>query len=151
MTNRTSKLRVSEKTVAVGYWAKPESLKGATSDFLCVQASLRGEKDPNAPSCQLEFMVDSGSDVVTCRPEMLHKLGARLMGKIESRGIHATVEKEIYRGYLQLGGQVVPVEVMPESYESIGNSVMKHFKHYITGHSHFWLSMQPTQIPSSSA
>ena len=96
-------------------------------------------------------MVDSGSDVVTCRPEMLHKLCARLMGKIESRGIHATVEKEIYRGYLQLGGQVVPVEVMPESYESIGNSVMKHFKHYITGQSHFWLSMQPTQIPNSSS
>ena len=84
-------------------------------------------------------MVDSGSDVVTCRPEVLSRLGVKLLGKIESRGIHATVEKEIYQGYLQLGGQIIPVEVMPESYESVGNQVMRHFKHYITGDQHYWL------------
>jgi len=138
-TQTSTTRRVSEKTLAVGYWAKPQALKGATSDFLCIQAALRGSQQPDGTAFQLEFMVDSGSDVVTCRPEILEKLGAKLLGKIESRGIHATVEKELYQAYIQIGGALIPVEVMPESYESIGNQVMKHFKHYITGETHFWL------------
>ena len=45
--------RVSEKPLAFGYWAKPQGLKGATSDFLCVQAALRGSADPSSPAYQL--------------------------------------------------------------------------------------------------
>ena len=45
--------RVCEKTVAVGYWGRPQSLQGATSDFLCVQAALKGDTSPNSLACQL--------------------------------------------------------------------------------------------------
>ena len=53
--------RVCEKTVAVGYWGRPQSLQGATSDFLCVQAALKGDTSPNSLACQLGKFIRSYS------------------------------------------------------------------------------------------
>lgn len=56
-------------------------------------------------------MVDSGSDVVTARQELLDKLDLELIGTIQSRGVHSTVEKQLYKAMLVIGSEKVEIEV----------------------------------------
>ena len=83
---------------------------------------LRGILDPTLPShsaltTKLEkclftdFMVDSGSDVVTVREEVLHQLDLELLGTIQSRGVHATKQKQLYKAVLKIGDVDVEIEV----------------------------------------
>ena len=57
-------------------------------------------------------MVDSGSDVVTARQEILNRLDLELIGTIQSRGVHTTVEKQLYKAMLVIGNHEVEIEVM---------------------------------------
>ena len=57
-----------------------------------------------------EFMVDSGSDVVTARQEILDQLDLELIGTIQSRGVHTTVEKQLYKAILRIGKQEAEIE-----------------------------------------
>ncbi len=56
-------------------------------------------------------MVDSGSDVVTVRESVLQQLHLELLGTIQSRGVHATKQKQLYRATLSVGDVQVEVEV----------------------------------------
>ncbi len=58
-----------------------------------------------------EFMVDSGSDVVTLREEVLQKLDLQLLGTIQSRGVHSTKQKQLYKAVLKIGDVEVETEV----------------------------------------
>ena len=56
-------------------------------------------------------MVDSGSDVVTARQEILNQLDLELIGTIQSRGVHTIVEKQLYKAMLSIGNHEVEIEV----------------------------------------
>ncbi len=56
-------------------------------------------------------MVDSGSDVVTLREEVLQKLDLQLLGTIQSRGVHSTKQKQLYKAVLKIGDVEVETEV----------------------------------------
>eukprot|EP00057_Strongylocentrotus_purpuratus_P024851 XP_011679325.1 PREDICTED: acidic leucine-rich nuclear phosphoprotein 32 family member E-like isoform X2 [Strongylocentrotus purpuratus] len=128
----------SATPLAIGYWGKPPTLEGAKFDFLCIHATLRSLK-PDGPTFKEVFMVDSGSDVVTARQEILNRLDLELIGTIQSRGVHTTVEKQLYKAMLVIGNHEVEIEIMAEPYESIGNRVMRHFRHVIDSTVHYWL------------
>ena len=70
------------------------------------------------PPLFLEFMVDSGSDVVTARQEILDQLDLELIGTIQSRGVHTTVEKQLYKAILRIGKQEAEIE------ESLGPFIL---------------------------
>lgn len=59
-------------------------------------------------------MVDSGSDVMTVRKEVLEKLDTELLGTIQSRGIHATRRKQLHRCRLQIGAVQLETDVSAE-------------------------------------
>ncbi|XP_070575214.1 uncharacterized protein [Ptychodera flava] len=97
-----------------------------------------------------EFMVDSGSDVVTVRQDILDQLDLELIGTIQSRGVHATVEKQLYRAVLGIGKFDIEIEVMAEPYESIGNRALRYFRHFIDQSRHIWLQPEGHDISTSS-
>ncbi|XP_077983474.1 uncharacterized protein LOC144438292 [Glandiceps talaboti] len=140
----------AESPVAIGYWGRPAALEDAKYDFLCLRSTIKSTK-ANTPSFELEFMVDSGSDVVTVRQSILDQLDLELIGTIQSRGVHATVEKQLYKAVLGVGNFNIEIEVMAEPYESIGNRVLRHFRHFIDLNRHIWLQGQALSSPSVSS
>ncbi len=64
------------------------------------------------PYAIAEFMVDSGSDVVTVREEVLQELDLQLLGTIQSRGVHSTKQKQLYKAVLKIGDVEVETEVI---------------------------------------
>ena len=56
-------------------------------------------------------MVDSGSDVVTIREEVLDSLDLELIGPIKSKGVHASRTKNLYRANMVIGNQTIEIEV----------------------------------------
>ncbi|XP_041375863.1 uncharacterized protein LOC121388550 [Gigantopelta aegis] len=155
----------AEPAIIEGWWGKPLTLTEAKYDFLCVSATIGSTRRHS--QCQtIDFMVDSGSDVTTLREEILQTLDLQLLGPIQSRGVHASCTKNLYKARLQIGTEVLEIEVMGESYDSLGSRVFRHFRHYITGSKHVWLkgdyydpSMTPqptiphqvaTEIPSDA-
>ncbi|KAK2187961.1 hypothetical protein NP493_148g01039 [Ridgeia piscesae] len=137
----------AEDPVTEGYWGKPGPLKEATNDFLCVRASVISTK-PHRQQVALEFMVDSGSDVMTVRKEVLETLDTEFLGTIQSRGIHATRRKQLHRCRLQIGAVQLETDVIADNYDSIGNDVIRNFRHYISSKRHFWLKGDQTTNPS---
>ena len=55
--------------------------------------------------------MDSGSDVVTIREEVLDSLDLELIGPIKSTGVHASRTKNLYRANMIIGNQTVEIEV----------------------------------------
>ncbi|XP_070575213.1 uncharacterized protein [Ptychodera flava] len=138
-----------ESPVAIGYWGKPTALVDAKYDFICLKSTIKSTK-PDKPTFNLEFMVDSGSDVVTVRQDILDQLDLELIGTIQSRGVHATVEKQLYRAVLGIGKFDIEIEVMAEPYESIGNRALRYFRHFIDQSRHIWLQPEGHDISTSS-
>lgn len=56
-------------------------------------------------------MVDSGSDVVTLREEVLESLDLELLGTVRSKGVHASREKRLYKAQLLIGSTQIEIEV----------------------------------------
>ena len=56
-------------------------------------------------------MVDSGSDVVTMRQEVLDTLDLDLIGPINSKGVHASRVKNLYRANIVIGNTSLEIEV----------------------------------------
>jgi hypothetical protein len=54
-------------------------------------------------SDRLEFLVDSASDVITAREEVITSMGLEFLQTVESHGVHSVANKPLYKGYLQLG------------------------------------------------
>ncbi|XP_053391793.1 uncharacterized protein LOC128554549, partial [Mercenaria mercenaria] len=128
----------NELPVAYGRWGKPRCLVDAKYDFLILDATVVSTNDPR-DRVHIEFMVDSGSDVVTLRQEVLDTMDLELIGPINSKGVHGSKVKNLYRANILIGNQAIEIEVMGESYDSIGSRVIRHFRHYINGTSHIWL------------
>ncbi|XP_046559336.1 uncharacterized protein LOC124268412 [Haliotis rubra] len=127
-----------EVPVAEGFWGKPTNLDDAKYDFLCVEATIASTRDASR-SHKIDFMVDSGSDVTTLQEDLLYTLNPELIGPINSKGVHSSRRKSLYRAKLTIGTQDLEIEVMGESYNSLGSRVLRHFRHYITGSKHIWL------------
>lgn len=128
------------RQVVLGYWGQPPGMENNQYPFLCVPGCLKSDIGDDARSSELiHFIVDSGSDVVTVSENLIAELQLQYLRNIESRGAHAAVDKPLYNGVLKLGTEELRVEVMPEVVNSVGNVVMRHFKHYITERSHRWL------------
>ncbi|KAK3086301.1 hypothetical protein FSP39_016535 [Pinctada imbricata] len=128
----------SEDPLTFGRWAKPQCLQDGKFDFLCVDATIYSTKQ-HSPAYTIEFMVDTGSDVTTIRQEILDKLDLEVLGKIHSKGVHGSKTTNLYKAKLLIGNQELEIEVMGESYDSIGSRVVRHFRHYIDGIRHVWL------------
>ncbi|XP_074645820.1 uncharacterized protein LOC141902078 [Tubulanus polymorphus] len=140
--------RLEERTetpIAYGYWGKPSRLEDAKNLFLCVSATIQSTK--NDKQASFEFMVDSGSDVVTISEDALAELDLELLGTITSRGVHTSKSKQLYKAKLVIGTEVIEIEVMGEVYASVGNHVLRHFHHYITRDKHIWLKGKGDAIP----
>ena len=60
----------------------------------------------------IQFIVDSGSEVgVTVTSEVIKDLQLEYLHNVESRGVHATRDRPVYRGALKLGAEEFGVEV----------------------------------------
>ena len=60
----------------------------------------------------IQFIVDSGSEVgVTVTSQFIKDLQLEYLHNIESRGVHATRDRPVYRGVLKLGSEEFDVEV----------------------------------------
>lgn len=59
----------------------------------------------------LEFMIDSGSDVVTMQEEVLKTLDLELLGQIHSKGVHGSKKTNLYKATLRIGTQEMEIEV----------------------------------------
>ncbi|CAI9737824.1 repeat and SAM domain-containing 1A [Octopus vulgaris] len=127
-----------EYPVAYGRWMKPKCLVYAKFDFLCIDATVFSTKHPDRAE-ELEFMVDSGSDVVTLRKDIVEKLDLKLLGHVRSKGVHVSMHKTLYEAKLKLGSVELKIEVISEEYNSLGNRVFRCFRHYISGSRHIWL------------
>ncbi|XP_060079918.1 uncharacterized protein LOC132559324 [Ylistrum balloti] len=127
-----------EEPLAHGRWAKPMSLQDGKFDFLVLDATVFSTRD-RKKSHTLEFMIDSGSDVTTIREEVLENLDLELLGRIHSKGVHGSKSTNLYKAFLRIGNQELQIEVMGESYDSLGSRVVRHFRHFIDGSRHLWL------------
>lgn len=127
-----------EYPVAYGKWMKPDYLEYAKFDFLCVDATIFSTENNNTQE-EVVFMVDSGSDVVTLRPELVQRLNLVKKCTVRSQGVHVAKEKTLYEAKLKIGSVELKIELIPEEYNSLGNRVLRHFRHYITGSRHVWL------------
>lgn len=63
-------------------------------------------------------MVDSGSDVVTLRQEVLDTMDLQLIGPINSKGVHGSKVKNLYKAYILVGNQYVEIEVINNVYNT---------------------------------
>lgn len=128
------------RVVVLGYWGQPPGLKDNPHPFLCVQGHLKSDTGEDARSSELtEFIVDSGSDVVTATESLIQSLQLEYLRNVDSRGPYSTANKPLYRGILKLGTEEFEVEVIPEQVTSVGHVVMRKFKHLIDGKFHYWL------------
>lgn len=63
-------------------------------------------------SHSIKFLVDSGSDVVTLRPDVIQNLKLDQIGIAKQTGAGGRViDTRIYSACLEIGGKVIPVEV----------------------------------------
>ncbi|XP_078607553.1 uncharacterized protein LOC144879715 isoform X1 [Branchiostoma floridae x Branchiostoma japonicum] len=140
----------AETAIAYGYWSRPAALEGAICDFLCVKATIKSP-DPNGQSVEREFLVDSGSDVVTIKSEILDQLKLPKKGDpVQSKGVHATVKKQLHSGIMVIGSEEIHVEVMEESFNSIGCRELRKFRHYISPERHIWMKRTDSDTSSST-
>ena len=56
-------------------------------------------------------MIDSGSDVVTVREDVLETLDLELLGQIHSKGVHGSKKTNLYKATLRIGTQEMEIEV----------------------------------------
>ena len=60
----------------------------------------------------IQFIVDSGSEVgVTVTSDLIKDLQLEYLHNIESRGVHTTRERPVYRGILKLGSDLEEFDV----------------------------------------
>ncbi|XP_071172366.1 uncharacterized protein [Mytilus edulis] len=128
----------TEVPVAFGRWGKPACLEDAKFDFLILDATVISTNNP-VKFHTFEFMIDSGSDVVTMQEEVLKTLDLELLGQIHSKGVHGSKKTNLYKATLRIGTQEMEIEVMGETYNSLGSRVVRHFRHYLDGSRHVWL------------
>ncbi|XP_061163138.1 uncharacterized protein LOC133172293 isoform X2 [Saccostrea echinata] len=128
----------TEDVLACGRWKKPATLSDAKFDFLVVDASIYSTKE-SSKYRRIEFMVDTGSDVTTIRQEVLDELDLEILGRIHSKGVHGSKTTTLYKAKILIGNQEMEIEVMGESYDSLGSRVVRHFRHYVDGKHHVWL------------
>lgn len=128
-------------TQVVGYWNKPDFVAESPCEFLCVKGTLKTSKDENSKETPvLEFLVDTGADVVSVREELIKELELRYLQEVTHCGIHTRTKGNLFRGVLKLSDDdQIEVDIVAGEYESLGLQVFRQFKHFINGSSHRWL------------
>ena len=136
--------------VTMGYWGKPACLKDSKFEFLCIKAKIESTNTHKKQSEELEFIVDSGSEVATLREDILKNLDLNFIGIcVNSVGIHAPEQKSIYSGRLRIGDRSLDVDVMPGKVNSVGNQILRSFQHEIGYKKHKWLwRSPPPEVPN---
>ena len=109
LASQFSLLTAKPDPVVYGYWGKDESVP-AERDFLWVKGRIKSN-NPDSNAAELKFMLDTGSEVMTCDNNVVKQLGLEYIKTIISKGIHKEEERPIYRGTLLLGDQELEVEV----------------------------------------
>ena len=109
LASQFSLLTAKPDPVVYGYWGKDESVP-AERDFLWVIGRIKSN-NPDSNAAELKFMLDTGSEVMTCDNNVVKQLGLEYIKTIISKGIHKEEERPIYRGTLLLGDQELEVEV----------------------------------------
>jgi hypothetical protein len=98
--------------VAYGYWAKNNEMETSGMDFLWVdECKIKSNICGHDPIELLNCMVDTGSEVVTIKEDILRTLNLQFLQNIKSKGIHKVEEKPLYRGVLVLGSKEIEVDV----------------------------------------
>lgn len=98
--------------MAYGYWGKNDVVPTSETDFLWVNNCFIKSNIPgNDPVELFDCMVDTGSEVVTIREDILIHLDLTFLQKINSKGIHKVEEKPLYRGVLVMGRKEIEVDV----------------------------------------
>ncbi|XP_028391801.1 uncharacterized protein LOC114516499 [Dendronephthya gigantea] len=147
--NSEDTVTTTRQPVAYGYWGKNDAVPTFTSDFLWVnECKIKSNVTGHDSVELLNCLVDTGSEVVTISENILPELDLEFLQTIKSKGIHKVEEKPLYRGVLLFGNKEIEVDVMPDSYNSIGCNVFQKFSHFINGRNHIWLD---SPRPVSSA
>lgn len=98
--------------MAYGYWAKNNEMQTFETDFLWVdKCKIKSNICGHDPIELLNCMVDTGSEVVTIKEDILQELNLQFLLNIKSKGIHKVEEKPLYRGVLVLGSKEIEVDV----------------------------------------
>jgi predicted aspartyl protease len=69
-------------------------------------------------------MIDSGSDVVTVREDVLETLDLELLGEIHSKGVHGSKKTNLYKATLRIGTQEMEIEVRVYIKQHLKSSTM---------------------------
>ncbi|PVD20645.1 hypothetical protein C0Q70_18803 [Pomacea canaliculata] len=141
--------------VTEGWWGFPAYLPKAKYPFLCVQATIRSTSPLISLSRNMEFMVDSGSDVSTLRDDIIQELKLEVIRQVTSCGVFGSQRTNMYRANLTIGDQTLEIEVISSSYDSVGSCILRYFGHEIDAFRHIWYrgqdgSLQPTSHSSST-
>ena len=102
-----------KEPVACGYWGKNGDVAPTSeTHFLWVNKCLIKSNIPgNDPVELFNCMVDTGSEVVTIKEDILSHLDLTFLQNINSKGIHKVEEKPLYRGVLVMGRKEIEVDV----------------------------------------
>ncbi|XP_031569932.1 uncharacterized protein LOC116304348 isoform X2 [Actinia tenebrosa] len=137
--------------VATGKWDKHEHLAGGRNGyFLCLTAEVYKNNIKDASKTALtdqkrtvKFLVDSGSDVVTLRHDVISELQLDCIGTAKQCGAGGKIIKTpVYYACVNIGGHRVDVEVVGDVMDSLGTPVLRHFNHFIQDEKHVWLTRE---------
>lgn len=104
------KIPEPEEPLGVGSWMKPEPLRNAENEFLCMKAFVRSPES-DSMCIQEIFMIDTGSDVVTLQPETIEILGLNIIRTVTSHGVHSVAEKQLYAAVFRIKDVEIDIEV----------------------------------------
>ena len=80
--------------------------------FLTVTAKvIREPEQDSLESCAVKFLLDSGSDVVTLRHEIIEKLQLKAVGTVLQKGPIGERQQKLYKGFISIGHRQIQCEV----------------------------------------
>ena len=135
-------VRFSIKFKLIGYFSKMSYYWEIFKGILKARCGPTEEE-----SEELEFIVDSASEVVTARLETIQQLNLAYKHNILSHGIHAVEERHLYAGVLRLGSREITVEVSDYGFIKIILSNKPKFLH-LFGYNSLKLFFHPLPIQS---
>ena len=83
-------------------------MKESRREFLYVDAVIKSKDNDGKV---LQFLFDTGSEVVTLKKEDIQELSLQQIYTVKSRGIHTTVRKPAYSAVIQIGEREIEAEV----------------------------------------
>lgn len=98
--------------MAYGYWGKNEAVPTFNTEFLWLdKCFIKSNISGQDPVELLNCIVDTASEVVTIKEDILPLLKLEFIQNIKSKGIHKVEDKPLYRGVLVLGSREIEIDV----------------------------------------